>query len=291
MIRWRRDRVAFTLSGGGARGAAQVGMLRALLENGIRPDLIVGVSVGAWNGGWLAHHPTLQGVAELEEIWRRIDRAAFDMVWWRAAGNVVRRRPSLYGNHGLTRLLTRYLRVHDFEELEISLHVVAIDLTAGTKAVFSRGPLAPAVLAASAIPGVFPPVVIEGRQHVDGGMVDPTGLQTALDLGARRIYVLDSGYAGLVPGRLDNMNTIVEHSYQIAAQQRTKETIDRAGRSVDIVHLRPSAGFLRHSMDFRATGSYVAEGYRYASSVLAPRRGGRLPRGEEAVGPLARSPA
>jgi NTE family protein len=152
---------------------------------------------------------------------------------------------------------------------------VAIDLTAGTKAVFSHGPLAPAVLASSAIPGVFPPVTIDGHQHVDGGLVDPTGLDTAIELGARRVYVLDSGYAGRLPAPLGSMNSIVDHTFQVAAQHRTRWTIKQLGRSIDIVHLRPDAGFLRHSMDFGATDFYLSEGYRYAAEVLDSRRSRR----------------
>ncbi|TMF99669.1 MAG: patatin-like phospholipase family protein [Chloroflexi bacterium] len=272
MLHWRRDRTAFAISGGGARGAAQVGMLRALIERGITPDLIVGVSIGAWNGAWIAYRPQLDWVRQLEQVWRQVSRRTLDMVWWRAARNMVRRRPSLYEGGGLSRFVARHLQVNDFEDLAVPLHTVAIDLTMGTKAVFSHGALAPAVLASSAIPGVFPPVVIDGRQHVDGGLVDPTGLDTAIELGARRVYVLDSGYAGRLPAPLGSMNAIVDHTFQIAAQHRTRWTIQQMGRSVEIIHLRPDAGFLRHSMDFRATDFYLSEGYRFACEVLDTRR-------------------
>jgi len=254
MLPWRRDRTAFAISGGGARGAAQVGMLRALIERGITPDLIVGVSIGAWNGAWIAYRPDLDWVKQLEQVWRQ-----------------ARRRPSLYEGNGLSRFVARHLQVHNFEDLAVPLHTVAIDLTLGTKAVFSHGALAPAVLASSAIPGVFPPVVIEGRQHVDGGLVDPTGLDTAIELGARRVYVLDSGYAGRLPAPLGSMNAIVDHTFQIAAQHRTRWTIQQMGRSVEIIHLRPDAGFLRNSMDFGATDFYLNEGYRFASEALDTR--------------------
>ena len=271
MLHWRRDRTAFAISGGGARGAAQVGMLRALIERDIAPDFVVGVSIGAWNGAWLAHRPELDWVMKLEEVWRNVTRRTLDMVWWRAARNMVRRKPSLYEGNGLSRFVARHLQVHDFEDLAVPLHTVAIDLTMGTKAVLSQGPLAPAVLASSAIPGIFPPVLIDGRQHVDGGLVDPTGLDTAIELGARRVYVLDSGYAGRLPAPLGSMNAIVDHTFQIAAQHRTRWTIKQMGRSVEIIHLRPDAGFLRHSMDFGATDFYLDEGYRYAAQVLDSR--------------------
>ncbi len=272
MLHWGRDRTAFAISGGGARGATQVGMLRALIERDIAPDFVVGVSIGAWNGAWLAHRPDLDWVKQLEEVWRHVTRRTLDMVWWRAARNMVRRKPSLYEGEGLSRFVARHLQVHDFEDLAVPLHTVAIDLTVGTKAVFSHGPLAPAVLASSAVPGIFPPVLIDGRQHVDGGLVDPTGLDTAIELGARRVYVLDSGYAGRLPAPLGSMNAIVDHTFQIAAQHRTRGTIKQMGRSVEIIHLRPDAGFLRHSMDFGATDFYLNEGYRYAAQVLDSRR-------------------
>src|SRR5438445_6721365 len=271
MLHWRRDKTAFAISGGGARGAAQVGMLRALIERGITPDFIVGVSIGAWNGAWLAHQPDLEWVKSLEEVWHQVSRRSLDMVWWRAARNMVRRKSSLYEGGGLSRFIAQHLQVSNFEDLAVPLYTVAIDLTMGTKAVFSRGPLGPAVLASSAIPGVFPPVVIGGRQHVDGGLVDPTGLDTAIELGARRVYVLHSGYAGRLPTPLGSMNAIVDHTFQIAAQHRTRFTIKQMGRSVEIIHLRPSAGFLRHSMDFRATKDYIQAGYGFAVEILDAR--------------------
>src|SRR2546428_4039602 len=202
MRRWGGGKTAFAIAGVGARGAAQVGMLRALIERDIRPDFVVGVSIGAWNGAWLAHRPDLELVKKLEDFWRQVTRRTLDMVWWRAARNMVRRKPSLYEGGGLSRFVARHLQVHNFEDLAVPLHTVAIDLTLGTKAVFAHGPLGPAVLASSAIPGGFPPVIIEGRQHVGGGLVDPTGLDTAIELGARRVSVLDSGHAGRLPAHL-----------------------------------------------------------------------------------------
>src|SRR5437764_10609257 len=82
MLHLRRDRTAFAISGGGARGAVQVGMLRALIERDITPDFVVGVSIGAWNGAWLAHRPDLEWVKKLEEVWRQVTRRTLDIVWW-----------------------------------------------------------------------------------------------------------------------------------------------------------------------------------------------------------------
>jgi len=250
--------------------------LLALVERGIVADHIVGTSVGAWNGAWLAAGPTPERMRRLADIWATVSRGTFRIAWWRAARNYTLRRAALYDARGLARLVARHLEAHRFEDLAIPLSVVACNITRGEKAVLSRGPLAPAVLASSAIPGIFPPVVISGDQYVDGGMVDPAGLETALELGATRIYVVDAGYHGVVEQPIGSLQTIVDHTVQIGAYQRIRKMVLEAREHADVIWLRPNAGFLRHSMDFRFTSRYIEEGYgftnRYLDQVAAPRR-------------------
>jgi NTE family protein len=202
---------AFVLSGGGARGALQVGALRALLEHGERPDVVIGTSVGAWNGAWLAMGPTLERLETMARVWESIHPAQVLLGRERVAGgssrqavrgalalaaarNVARDHPSLYDDAGLQQLLQRYYHGATFEEMAVPLYVIATNLTDGLRAVFSSGSLGPALLASSAIPGVFPPVRIADAVYVDGGAVENCGVELALTLGARRIFVLDVGY-------------------------------------------------------------------------------------------------
>src|ERR1700738_2527433 len=117
MRRWGRDKTAFAISGGGARGAVQVGMLRALIERDITPDFIVGVSIGAWDGAWLGHPPDLDWVTTREDVWHHASRRSLDMVWWRAARNMMRRKPSLYEGGGLSRFIAQHLQLSHFEDL------------------------------------------------------------------------------------------------------------------------------------------------------------------------------
>jgi NTE family protein len=207
--RWNGYTV-FVLSGGGARGALQVGALRALLEAGERPDAVVGTSIGAWNGALLARDPTLDGVEELATAWRDAHptrvllgieppantppqaHASLRMI--AAARRVAAGRPSLYGDAGVREFVQQRVGEGTFEDLALPLRVVATDITHGTRAVFASGPLAPAILASSAIPGVFPPVRIGDSVYVDGGSVDNASVETALALGARRIFVLEVGF-------------------------------------------------------------------------------------------------
>src|SRR2546426_11621336 len=117
MLNWRRDRTALAISGGGARGAAQVGMLRALIERDITPDFVVGVSIGAWNGAWLPHRPDLEWGKKLEDVWRQVTRRTLDIVWWRAARNMVRRKPSLYQSGGPSPVAAPPLQADNFAGL------------------------------------------------------------------------------------------------------------------------------------------------------------------------------
>jgi len=157
MIGWRRPKTAFALSGGGARGAMQVGILRALLERKIYPDFIVGVSAGAWNGVWLASRPHADDISGLEQAWLRVSRLGPTIRWWSLVRNRFRRRLSRSDGGGLARLAAYHLGqlgVRDFADLQVPLHIAALDLTDGRKAIFSAGLLAPAVLAS--YQGCFP---------------------------------------------------------------------------------------------------------------------------------------
>src|SRR5207302_8814123 len=142
--------------------------LKALLEQGIRPDFIVGTSVGAWNGGWLAQGASVERIEQLARVWRNVNSRTLNVIWWRAARNLVRRRPFLYEGDGMTRLIAANITRQTFKDLDIPSHAVTIDLTDGRKAVLSSRPLVPAVLASSGIPRLVPPVVLVGSQDVDG---------------------------------------------------------------------------------------------------------------------------
>ncbi len=187
---------AFVLSGGGNLGAVQAGMLRALVREGIRPDFVVGTSVGSVNGAWLASHDLDFGVDGLIDIWVRMRRSdAFPAELIGGLRGFLGRRDHLVSSAGLRRILRTEVPARRFEELRLPLHVVATDIRTGHDVLLSDGDLADAVCASSAIPGVFPMVEIGGRQLVDGGVVNNCPISQALALGATTIYVLPCGYA------------------------------------------------------------------------------------------------
>lgn len=186
--------VAFVLGGGGVLGATQVGMLRALLEGGIRPDLVVGTSVGALNGSVFACDPTLASVDRLSELWGSLSSAGvFSGSLVSQAARVIKHGTHLHSAQPLRRLLAEQLPVDRIEDLPVSFACVAASIERAAAHWFDSGPIAEAVLASCAVPGLLPPAVIEGEHFLDGGLVDSVPVGRAVALGARRIYVLHVG--------------------------------------------------------------------------------------------------
>lgn len=186
---------AFVLAGGGSLGAVEVGMLQALLAWGEKPAFLVGASAGAINAAYFAADPSLEGTTRLERLWCAMRRRDVFPLNWRAVLGVLRRRDYLVDSDGLRVLLERNMPYQHLEQALLPVHVVASDMLTGEEVLLSNGPVVDAVLASAAIPGVFPPVRIQGRLLVDGGVANNTPISTAAKLGATRIIVLPTGYA------------------------------------------------------------------------------------------------
>jgi NTE family protein len=190
-----RPRTAFVLAGGGSLGAVEVGMLHALTQQGVRPDFVVGASAGAINGAYFAADPTPHGVAKLDQLWRGLIRRHVMPMRLSDLFRIALRRDYLVDPSGLRRLLERHLPCRRLEDSAVPMHVVATDMLLGQEVLLSSGSTVDAVLASTAIPGVFPPVVINGRSLVDGGVSNNTPISSAIKLGAQRIVVLPTGMA------------------------------------------------------------------------------------------------
>jgi NTE family protein len=192
----RPSRTAFVLPGGGSRGAVQVGMLRALTARGVRPDFLVGSSVGAVNAAYFAGDASSEGVRRLEGIWLRLRRAdVFPATWARALPRLFGGRDRMIDSTPLRRLLERHIQFRRLEEAPIPCHVIATDAVDGSAVPLSAGPVIDAVLASAAIPGVFPPVAVGDRLLVDGDATRCSPVATAVALGATRVIVLPTGHA------------------------------------------------------------------------------------------------
>lgn len=188
-------KTAFIFAGGGSFGAIQVGMLRALVEHGITPDLVVGASVGALNCAYFAGNPTPAGVAQLERIWCQLKRRdVFPVSLGRIAG-LFSNASSLVEASGLRHLIERHLPYRLLEDAAIPVHVIATEQLHGSSVRLSSGPAVDAILASCAIPAVYPAVLLGDSYLIDGAIASNTPIMAAVALGASRLIVLPTGYA------------------------------------------------------------------------------------------------
>lgn len=232
------SKTAFVLAGGGSLGAVEVGMLRALAAVGLRPDLIVGASAGAINGAHFAAQPTPEGVSRLEQVWRGIRRRDVMPLGLRDLWRIAWRRDHMVDPSGLRHLLERHLGYRRLEEAQVPMHVVATDRLLGTEVVISAGPVVDAVLASTAIPGVFPPVVIGGRELIDGGVANNTPISTAIRLGARRLVVLPTGFACALKRVPDSAIGQALHALSLLVARQLIADIERYARDAAL-HVVP----------------------------------------------------
>lgn len=244
---------AFVLSGGGSLGAVQVGMLQALAERGVRPDLLVGTSAGALNATYVAGHgATSQSLERLADIWRRLHRRdVFPLNAARAAGAVAGAVPSLCSNDALRRLVQQHLPFERLEDAQIPVHLVATDVRSGEEVLLSRGDATPAVLASAAIPAVFPAVRIDGRFLVDGAIADNCAVTQAVALGADRVYVLPSGYACALDRPPATALGAAMQALTLLIEQRLILDVAHAADLVDLRLLPPLCPLAVSSVDFR----------------------------------------
>jgi len=267
---------AFVLGGGGVLGAHEIGMLRALSQAGIRPDVVVGTSVGAINGSFVAADPA-GAAARLSRLWQgdALGQAFSETLWGRAV-QLARSGTHLHSIEPLRQVLADQLPANTFADLALPFHCVAASIERASPRWFSSGPIVPAILASCAVPGLLPPVEIDGEHYFDGGLVHSIPVGRAVALGASTVYVLHVG-------RIERPLTVPRKPWQvglvafeIARRYRFHE--EMAALPDDVrVHVMP-AGAVRDGPDlsqlryrdktkvadsieraYQASASYLAE--------------------------------
>jgi len=247
--------VAFVLSGGANLGAAQAGMLLALDEASIRADLVVGTSVGAINGAWVSAGESLSGLADVWRVLRRGDVFPADPLggFLGFAG----RRDHLVSNRGVRQLLERHLHFTMLEDAAVPFHVVAADVLTGLDVRLSTGPAVEAILASAAIPGVFAPVVVNGRALMDGGVVNNTPISHAVALGADTVWVLATGYACALSEPPRSALGMALHAVTLVVHQRLALDIERYAGTVDLRVIPPLCPIAVPPTDFSQAASLI----------------------------------
>ncbi|MCP5069639.1 MAG: patatin-like phospholipase family protein [bacterium] len=266
----------FVLGGGGRWGAVEVGMLRALEEADIRPDLIVGTSVGAFNGSVVAADAGSGAVQRLTDLWIEIAGARlFASGIAQRIKNLAFMRPAIHSTDQLREML-QSLHGADtrIEDLRIPFQCVASSIESASEHWFTQGPLVDALLASSAIPVLLEPVEIEGEHFYDGGLVNSIPIDRAIDLGATTVFALQVGRveAPLRPPR--RLHEAALLSFEIARRHRFRTGIRRLPGDVEL-HVLPSGNPLefddRRQLKWRdtsTTSELIDAAYRASRAYL-----------------------
>lgn len=223
----KHPRVALVLGGGGARGYAHVGVIKALQKAGIPIDLIVATSAGSIIGALYADSSDAESVNQVMRKTHFFDFADFTIV---SSGN------GLISGRRLQHFLINNMHARWFNELKIPLVVVATDLKSGKEKPLSSGPIAPAVNASCAMPGAVHPVKIYGMTLIDGGMV------AQLPVNIAKQYHPDIIIAVNIDADLDNkMPTSLFGVFQRAFDISIHAITKFSGEGADVV-IHPSLG-------------------------------------------------
>lgn len=297
---------AFVLWGVGSLGAAQVGMLRSLTAAGVRPDFVVGTSVGALNGFYYAAQPDLEGVERLARMWETISRhdvfplnpsamvrALAEQLPWSPARGVLRalgvtnytfpfdpttmlaaalgQANHLVDNSRLEHFLGSVLPVEQLDQTEIPIEVLTADAIDGRTVSFWQGPALPPLMASTAIPVVYPSVEIDGRVLVDGAVADETGLDWAVRHGADEVYLLTPGLAGDMPRLPSNVLTMAVHTHNLLAHHNLSGAMARALTNplVRLHQLPPVSPLDFLPLDFEHTTDLIDRAAENTSEWLA----------------------
>ncbi len=266
----KRGLTAFILSGGGNRGASQVGMLSALVEHDIYPDMILGASVGALNGVSFATDPSRATLARLNDLWMHVNKDVllpphrFGNAW-----RYAQRRAYVYSNDSLEAILRANIDIVDLSHTVIPMEIVVTNSLTGAPLRISSGDPIRALLATAALPGALPQIEFEGELYIDGGISDDVPLLRAAELGASSIYVL---YCGTMDRGGRNRSRPIEavlDSFALAKLARLRADLKTLGDAAKVTVIQSGAAQSVPWLDFGHAREIIQDGYRSANAVLA----------------------
>lgn len=243
--------------------------MKALFEQGIIPDFCVGTSVGAINAAFICGNPTADGILELERIWLSVRKNdIFPTGLLTSIFRILMRKNYLVSHHGLRRLLKKHLPYTTLGEAEITCLLIATDILTGEQVVLSSGNAIDAVLASSALPGIFPAVELGGRILIDGALSGNTPLSVAAEYGAEEIFVLPAGYASTLSKPPSGVVDILLHALTILVAQQFLRDIEVFKKNIHIHILPPINPKNTFPTDLSMTGEYLSVSYRNTKKWL-----------------------
>jgi NTE family protein len=261
--------VGYVLGGGGSLGAVQVGMLQALSEHDIAPDLVTGTSVGSLNGAVVANDPR-SAANRLSHLWARMTR---DRVFPGGLLAQIRMlqhtKTHLFPSAGLAAVITEFMGADaKFADLTLPFAAIAMDVATARPYIMQDGPLLPALLASAAIPGIFPAVQIGSLRLYDGGLVANVPMRQAVAMGARSLVVLDANFPGHVPDAPETIAELLFYTATVAIRAQAVYEAPLVAADVPVVYLHGPQPHPVSPLDFRQTGTLIEAAYEAARTFL-----------------------
>jgi len=253
-----RPKTAFVFAGGGSFGAIQVGMLHSLAAHGITADMVVGSSVGALNGAFYAGDPTFSGVERLGTIWRGLTRHDVFPVTWRTLLGFLWRRDFLISHDGIRKLIDDHIPYRNLQDAKLPLHIVATDIITGDSVVLSEGSTSEAIVASTAIPGAFTPVLYRDHYLADGAISSNTPVKVAVQKGARRLIVLPTGHACATDAPPVGAVANVLHALTLLISRQLVSELEDLGPDIEYFVVPPLCPLVGSPYDFTRTADHIA---------------------------------
>jgi len=254
-------------------------MLRALVERDIRPDVVLGCSVGALNGAAYAADPTVAGVARLEDLWLRL--AGPDVMpasgWLPSSVQLAMKGESIHGNDGLRELIARILHPTRFEDLRVPFQCVATQLDPPDEVWLSSGDLHGAILASAALPAVFPIVELDGHRYLDGGIANDIPITRAHALGTATAYVLHVGTLDRPWMEPRRPIDVAVQSHWLGRRLRFDEQLEELAGKLELIFLPYGDPPRPRYDDFGHTRELITQAYAATAAHLDARAGAQAP--------------
>lgn len=270
-------RTAFVLGGGGLLGSAEIGMLHALDDAGVVPDVVLGTSIGAINGAIFARSPGAEAVATLERLWTsEASETVFGASAWQRMNTIAKSWTHTQPVEPLRNLLREHVGDARIEDLPTPFQCVAASIERAAEHWFTEGSLVDALLATSAVPGLLPPAKVGDEHFLDGGLVHSIPLGRAVALGATTVYVMQVGRIERPLEPPKRPWEVAAVAFEIARRHRFAAELAAAPDAVD-VHVLPtgdvSPGYADASaLKYRDTSRVserIALAYRASLDYLA----------------------
>ena len=244
-------------------------MMHSLAAHGISADMVVGSSVGALNGAYYAGDPTLNGVLELETIWRGLTRHDVFPVTWRTLLGFIWRRDFLIPHDGIQKLIDDHLPYRNLEDARLPVHIVTTDIVSGDSVVLSEGSAAQAIIASTAIPGAFAPVRYKDFYLADGAISSNTPIRVAVAKGARRLIILPTGYACATNTPPTGAVANALHALTLLIARQLVSELENLSPDIEYFVVPPLCPLVGSPYDFTRSADHIERAIRSTDAWLA----------------------